>query len=68
MPLIQQGIADRYQRKAAEVRVGFQHLNGSNFSLVSFFGADLQAAEQSARSLAQRVAAEWARQGGGTLP
>lgn len=68
MPLIQLGIADRYQRGAAEVRVGFQHLDGSNLSLVSFSGADLQAAEQRARDLALRVAAEWARLGGGPLP
>lgn len=68
MPLIQLGIADRYQRGAAEVRVGFQHLDGSNLSLVLFSGADLQAAELSARDVAQRVAAEWARQGSGTLP
>ena len=68
MPLIQLGIADRYKRGAAEVRVGFQHLDGSNLFLVSFSGADLQAAEQSARDVARRVAAEWARQGGGTLP
>jgi len=68
MPLIQLGIADRYQRGAAEVRVGFQHLDGSNLSLTSFSGADLQAAEQSARDVARRVAAEWARQGGGALP
>lgn len=64
MPLIQLGIADRYQREAAEVRVGFQHLDGSNLSLVSFSEAELQAAERSARGVAQRVAAEWARQGG----
>lgn len=68
MPLIQLGVADRYQRGAAEVRVGFQDLDGSNHSLVSFSGAELQAAEQSARDVAQRVAAEWSRQGGGALP
>lgn len=64
MPLIQLGIADRYQREAAEVRVGFHHLDGSNLSLVSFSEAELQAAERSARGVAQRVAAEWARQRG----
>lgn len=64
MPLIQPGIADRYQREAAEVRVGFQHLDGSNLSLVSFSEAELQAAERGAREVAQRVAAELARQGG----
>ena len=67
LPLIQLGIADRFQRGAAEVRVGFQHLDGSNFSLVSFSGPELQAAEQGARDVAQRVAAEWTRQGGGPL-
>ena len=67
LPLIQLGIADRFQRGAAEVRVGFQHLDGSNLSLVSFSAPELQAAEQGARDLAQRVAAEWVRQGGGPL-
>ena len=64
MPLIQLGVADRYQREAAEVRVGFQHLDGSNLSLVSFSEAELQAAGRGARGIAQRVAAEWVRQGG----
>ena len=64
MPLIQLGIADKYQREAAEVRVGFQNLDGSNLSLVSFSEPELQAAERSARAVAERVAAEWARQGG----
>lgn len=67
LPLIQLGIADRFQRGAAEVRVGFQHLDGSNLSLVSFSPPELQAAERGTRDLAQRVAAEWARQGGGPL-
>jgi hypothetical protein len=64
MPLIQLGIADKYQREAAEVRVGFQHLDGSNLSLVSFSEAELQAAGRGARGIAQQVAAEWVRQGG----
>lgn len=64
MPLIQLGVAERYQRDAAEVRVGFQQLDGSKLSLVSFSEAELRAAEQRARGVAQRLAAEWARQGG----
>lgn len=68
MPLIQLGVADRYQRGAAEVRVGLQHLGGSNLSLTSFSDAELWAAEQNARAVARSVAAEWARQGGGALP
>ena len=64
MPLIQLGIADKYQRGAAEVRVGFQQLDGSNLSLVSFSESELRAAERSARGVAQRVAAEWLRQAG----
>ena len=67
LPLVQLGIADRFQRGASEVRVGVQHLDGSSLSLVSFSAAELQAAEQGARDLARRVAAEWSRQGGGPL-
>ena len=67
LPLIQLGVADRFQRGAADVRVGFQHLDGSNLAVVVYSAAELHAAEQGAREVARRVALEWARQGGDPL-
>jgi hypothetical protein len=64
MPLIQLATARLFQRPPAEFRVGFQNVDGTQLALVTFDDDELAFAEERARDIARRLAAEWVRQGG----
>lgn len=64
MPLIQAAVAHLFQRPSSEFKVGFQGVDGSALSVVSYNDQQLTSSTEAARDIARRLGVEWVRQGG----